>query len=64
MVEIGKGSKVKYELDKSSGLIKVGLFSFSYLIIVLFSYRDNINCLCISPVEMFGPTIFGSFRIQ
>lgn len=25
MVEIGKGSKVKYELDKTSGLIKVWL---------------------------------------
>lgn len=29
MVEIGKGSKVKYELDKKSGLIKVR-FRFSY----------------------------------
>lgn len=25
MIEIGKGSKVKYELDKKSGLIKVYL---------------------------------------
>jgi len=25
VVEIGKGSKVKYELDKKTGLIKVGL---------------------------------------
>lgn len=27
VVEIGKGSKVKYELDKNTGLIKVSFFS-------------------------------------
>ncbi|KAJ0098054.1 hypothetical protein Patl1_28959 [Pistacia atlantica] len=31
VVEIGKGSKVKYELDKTSGLIKVKFSSSSFL---------------------------------
>lgn len=30
VVEISKGSKVKYELDKKSGLIKVSVIPFKY----------------------------------
>jgi inorganic pyrophosphatase len=33
VVEIGKGSKVKYELDKKSGLIKVS-FTFFPIVVV------------------------------
>ena len=32
VVEIGKGSKVKYELDKKTGLIKVTLFFYECLV--------------------------------
>lgn len=31
VVEIGKGSKVEYDLDKTSGLIKVWYLQFTWL---------------------------------
>lgn len=38
VVEIGKGSKVKYELDKKSGLIKV---SFSFFPLIAFHLLNS-----------------------
>lgn len=43
VVEIGKGSKVKYELDKKSGLFKVG---FLHTLPLLFSKLKRI-VICI-----------------
>ena len=40
MVEIGKGSKVKYELDKSTGLIKV---SYQLLVPLAFILHKRIS---------------------
>jgi len=40
VVEIGKGSKVKYELDKKSGLIKVW-FRFSYFHSICFDVFEK-----------------------
>lgn len=37
MIEIGKGSKVKYELDKKSGLIKVVIVAELFSILRLLS---------------------------
>ena len=50
VVEIGKGSKVKYELDKASGLIKVTLLIYSIFSIIkvylyMFMYNNPYNRL-------------------
>ncbi|WJX83068.1 inorganic diphosphatase [Trifolium repens] len=42
VVEIGKGSKVKYELDKKSGLIKEECFSLSLSKTELLSLMKNV----------------------
>lgn len=40
VVEIGKGSKVKYELDKTTGLIKVNFIATTFFV-VSFAVKDG-----------------------
>lgn len=45
VVEIGKGNKVKYELDKTSGLIKVCVFFPFWLILQPSNSYQRYSCL-------------------
>ena len=49
MVEISKGSKVKYELDKTSGLIKVWFSMFSFIDVPNLSKNKSSLFLSYSP---------------
>lgn len=72
VVEIGKGSKVKYELDKKSGLFKVGflhtlplLFSkLKRIVICIHQFYDYMfNVHFDAAYEMFGGERKGNLPI-
>ncbi|KAF5958295.1 hypothetical protein HYC85_005520, partial [Camellia sinensis] len=60
VVEIGKGSKVKYELDKTSGLIKVDRVLYSS-VVYPHNYGFIPRTLCEDSDPMDEPVLPGSF---
>ncbi|KFK40208.1 inorganic pyrophosphatase [Arabis alpina] len=62
VVEISKGGKVKYELDKNSGLIKVDRVLYSSIVYPHnYGFIPRTICEDSDPIDVLEPVLTGSF---